>query len=98
WGEATLGSDHVFGAREKAEAVISLRPENLSFHGSEDAPSFEAEVLENNFLGDISQLVVQAFGQRITAETVSGAERLRAGDKTRLWPKEAELTAYIREG
>ncbi|MBO7434961.1 ABC transporter ATP-binding protein [bacterium] len=98
WGEAKIPSDHVFGAREKGEAVISLRPENLSFQGSLDDPCFEAEVLEKNFLGDITQLVLKAFGQKITAETVSGADRLKPGDRTRLWPKAAEMTAYKREG
>ena len=97
WGEAKLPSDHVFGARENGEAIISLRPENLSFQGPGDAPCFEAEIVENNFLGDITQLVVRAFGRDLTVETVSGADRLKVGSKARLWPKESELTAYQRE-
>lgn len=97
FGEVLIGEERVFAPEENAEAEVSVRPESLSFQGPEDAPSFEADVLENNFLGGTTQLVLRAFGQRITAETISGAFHLKPGDNVRLWPKADEITAYGQE-
>ena len=97
FGAMEIAADHVFKPSENGAAMISMRPESLSFQGPEDALNFQAEVLENNFMGDTTQLVLKAFDQRITAETISGAFGLKLGDKVRLWPDLKELTAYGKE-
>ena len=93
WGISTLSQDQAVGVESGKALSISIRPEDLRLTGKENDPNFQAKILENNFLGDITQLVLEANGERLLLETLSSSQ-LRVGELIKVWPKVEDIMAY----
>ena len=94
WGRLTVPSLRAFDLKEGGEVFLGLRPEELSTEGDKARPNFRAKVVENNFLGDVTQLVLEAFGQRLALVKLSAATHLKPGTEVDVWPNEETITAY----
>lgn len=90
FGLLELPNDRVFGAAEGKAAEISLRPECLKLGGSD----FTAEILENNFLGETSQLVIEAAKLKLQALVLRESGNVSVGDKLEFGIEKDGLTAY----
>ena len=93
WGTSTISQDQAVGVESGKALSLSVRPEDLRLAGEESAPNFQARILENNFLGDITQLVLEANGERLLVETLSSSQ-LRVGELIKVWPKVEDIMAY----
>lgn len=93
WGACEIASDRAVGLETGKALTISVRPEDLSLSGNEDSPHFAAKIKENNFLGDITQLVLEAKGETLLLETLS-ASGLKVGETVKVWPETKDIMAY----
>ena len=93
WGTSTISQDQAVGVESGKALSLSVRPEDLRLAGEDSAPNFQARILENNFLGDITQLVLEANGERLLVETLSSSQ-LRVGELIKVWPKVEDIMAY----
>lgn len=93
WGISLIPQDQAVGVESGKALSLSVRPEDLRLTGEENAPNFQARILENNFLGDITQLVLEANGERLLVETLSSSQ-LRVGELIKVWPKVEDIMAY----
>ncbi|MBO4552901.1 ABC transporter ATP-binding protein [bacterium] len=93
WGISTISQDQAVGVESGKALSLSVRPEDLRLAGEESAPNFQAKILESNFLGDITQLVLEANGERLLLETLSSSQ-LRVGELIKVWPKVEDIMAY----
>ena len=93
WGTSVIPQEQAVGVESGKALSISIRPEDLSLTGEESAPNFQAKILENNFLGDISQLVLEAKGERILVETLSSSH-LKVGELIKVWPKVEDIMIF----
>ena len=93
WGISTISQDQAVGVESGKALSLSVRPEDLRLTGKENDPNFQAKILESNFLGDITQLVLEANGERLLVETLSSSQ-LRVGELIKVWPKVEDIMAY----
>lgn len=93
WGTSLIPQEQAVGVESGKALYISVRPEDLRLTGEESAPNFQAKILENNFLGDTTQLVLEAKGERILVETLSSS-RLKVGELIKVWPKVEDIMIF----
>ena len=93
WGTSVIPQDQAVGVESGKALSLSVRPEDLRLTGEGSAPNFQARILENNFLGDTTQLVLEADGERLLVETLSSSQ-LRVGEIIKVWPKVEDIMAY----
>ena len=93
WGTSTISQDQAVGVESGKALSLSVRPEDLRLAGEESDPNFQAKILENNFLGDITQLVLEVNGERLLVETLSSSQ-LSVGELIKVWPKVEDIMAY----
>jgi len=93
WGVSEINFDQAVGLEEGKAITISVRPEDLVLSGNENAPRFLAKVKENNFLGDTTQLVLEAKGDILLLETLSASD-LKVGEEIKVWPKTKDIMVY----
>ncbi|MBQ7555710.1 ABC transporter ATP-binding protein [bacterium] len=93
WGTSLIPQDQAVGVESGKALYISVRPEDLRLTGEESAPNFQAKILENNFLGDTTQLVLESKGERILVETLSSSH-LKVGELIKVWPKVEDIMIF----
>ena len=93
WGLSEITNDQAVGLETGKALSISVRPEDLVLSGEDSAPHFKGKIAENNFLGDTTQLVLEAKGERLILETLSASD-LKVGEEIKVWPKEKDIMVY----